>query len=39
LEEAVKTHDSGPSRDELLKKIGEPTVERDFLAQGMRRLG
>ena len=31
--------DSGPSRDVLLKKIGELTVERDFLAQGLRRLG
>jgi len=39
LEEAAKAHDSGPSRDELLRKIGELTVERDFLAQGMRRLG
>lgn len=28
----------GPSRDELLKKIGELTVERDFLAKGLRRL-
>ena len=26
----------GPSRDELLKKIGELTVERDFLAKGLR---
>ena len=39
LEEATKAHDSGPSRDDLLKKIGELTVERDFLAQGLRRLG
>ena len=29
----------GPSRDELLKKIGELTIERDFLAKGLRRLG
>ena len=28
----------GPSKDELLKKIGELTVERDFLAKGLRRL-
>lgn len=28
----------GPSRDELLKKIGELTIERDFLAKGLRRL-
>ena len=26
-------------RDALLKKIGELTVERDFLARGLRRLG
>ena len=26
-------------RDELLKKIGELTVERDFLSRGLRRLG
>ncbi len=25
--------------EELLKKIGELTVERDFLARGLRRLG
>lgn len=30
--------DAGPRRDELLKKIGELTVERDFLANGLRRL-
>lgn len=30
--------EAGPSRDELLKKIGELTVERDFLAHGLRRL-
>ena len=28
----------GPSRDELLRKIGELTIERDFLAKGLRRL-
>lgn len=28
----------GPSKDELLRKIGELTVERDFLAKGLRRL-
>ncbi|HTP52004.1 MAG TPA: transposase [Anaeromyxobacteraceae bacterium] len=39
LEEAAKAHDTGPSRDELLRKIGELTVERDFLAQGLHRLG
>ena len=27
----------GPSKDELLKKIGELSVERDFLAKGLRR--
>jgi transposase len=31
--------ESGPSKDDLLKKIGELTVERDFLANGLRRLG
>lgn len=30
--------EAGASRDELLKKIGELTVERDFLAKGLRRL-
>jgi transposase len=30
--------ESGPTRDELLRKIGELTVERDFLANGLRRL-
>lgn len=25
--------------DELLKKVGELTIERDFLARGLRRLG
>ena len=39
LEEATKGQENGPTRDELLKKIGELTVERDFLAQGLRRLG
>ncbi len=28
----------GPSKEELLKKIGELTIERDFLAKGLRRL-
>ncbi len=30
--------ESGASRDELLRKIGELTIERDFLANGLRRL-
>jgi len=30
--------ETGPSKDDLLKKIGELTVERDFLANGLRRL-
>lgn len=39
LEEGARSDaDAGPSRDELLKKIGELTVERDFLANGLRRL-
>jgi transposase len=29
--------DDGDRTDELLKKIGELTVERDFLARGLRR--
>lgn len=32
--------DGAPQREErLLKKIGELTMERDFLANGLRRLG
>ena len=31
--------EAGPSSDELLKKIGELTVERDFLSRSLRRLG
>jgi transposase-like protein len=31
-------HDSSEREDELLKKIGELTVERDFLARGLGRL-
>ncbi len=31
------TEDPDRQRDELLKKIGELTVERDFLARGLRR--
>ena len=31
--------ESGPDADELLKKIGELTMERDFLARGLRRSG
>jgi transposase len=38
LEGQKSDADSGPSRDELLRKIGELTVERDFLANGLRRL-
>ena len=30
--------DADRARDELLKKIGELTVERDFLARGLRRF-
>lgn len=30
--------DADRTRDELLKKIGELTVERDFLARGLRRF-
>jgi transposase-like protein len=28
----------GPGREELLKKVGELTMERDFLANGLRRF-
>jgi transposase len=42
VERAFETEGSGngaPEReDELLKKIGELTVERDFLAHGLDRL-
>lgn len=31
------SHDAEKTQDELLKKIGELTVERDFLAHGLRR--
>jgi len=38
--EATKTENgSGEREDQLLKKIGELTVERDFLARGLGRLG
>ena len=30
------SHDAERMHDELLKKIGELTVERDFLARGLR---
>jgi transposase len=30
--------EQGPGRDELLKKIGELTMERDFLSNGLRRF-
>jgi len=30
---------SGEREEQLLKKIGELTVERDFLAKGLARLG
>ena len=33
-----KPRDEGPSPDELLKKIGQLTVERDFLQRGLRRF-
>jgi transposase len=38
--EATKSESgSGEREDQLLKKIGELTVERDFLARGLGRLG
>jgi transposase-like protein len=33
-----KPREEGANADELLKKIGELTVERDFLQRGLRRL-
>lgn len=33
-----KPREERPSPDELLKKIGELTVERDFLQRGLRRF-
>lgn len=30
--------EQGPGREELLKKVGELTMERDFLANGLRRF-
>ena len=36
----AQTGGEGDARvDELLRKIGELTVERDFLARGLRRMG
>jgi len=32
-----KHKDSAPDSEELLRKIGELTMERDFLARGLRR--
>jgi hypothetical protein len=37
LEEGRKA-EAHTDHDELLKKIGQLTVERDFLADGLRRL-
>jgi len=36
--EAGGSHDGTERESELLKKIGELTVERDFLARGLGRL-
>ena len=33
-----KAQVEGPGRDELLKKVGELTMERDFLSNGLRRF-
>jgi transposase len=35
----AKTDDGAEREDQLLKKIGELTVERDFLSRGLGRLG
>ena len=45
LENAAAVFESGPLPDEsadvndLLKKVGELTMERDFLSRGLRRWG
>jgi transposase len=48
IENAARAFMSGPSKvesassereDQLLRKIGELTVERDFLSKGLARLG
>ena len=36
--EAGQSHDDSEREGELLQKIGELTVERDFLAKGLGRL-
>ena len=33
-----KAAEQGPGREELLKKVGELTMERDFLSNGLRRF-
>lgn len=33
-----KQKEAGPDVDELLRKVGELTMERDFLARGLRRF-
>lgn len=38
LFEAGGSHEEGERENELLQKIGELTVERDFLARGLGRL-
>jgi transposase len=38
LFEAGGSHNEGERENELLQKIGELTVERDFLARGLGRL-
>ena len=37
--ESIKASCSSEREDQLLKKIGELTVERDFLAKGLGRSG
>jgi transposase len=36
--EGKPSAEPGPGREELLKKVGELTMERDFLANGLRRF-
>ena len=36
--EEKQLSEEGPGREELLKKVGELTMERDFLSKGLRRF-
>lgn len=38
VEDGSERVEQGPGREELLKKVGELTMERDFLSNGLRRF-